>query len=97
MTRIPGERGTRLRAIAKQLRPKPQVPPFYLANPDPLDGELRALGWYMRRTRKGPAVYLGHSAAAAEVFLCRELDRQRGRRRPGKQARKPGQGTDARA
>lgn len=63
-----GERGSRLRAVARRLEPAPAIPPFYVQNPE---GELRALGWYMRMTRGGEALYLGHSAASAEVFLLR--------------------------
>jgi hypothetical protein len=70
-----GERGSRLRRIAAELSPAPRVPPFYVQVPDEV--EIRAIGWYMRRTRKGPPVFLGHSAAAAEAYL-RELAAKRG-------------------
>jgi hypothetical protein len=80
-----GERGSRLRRVAKQLAPAPAIPPFYVQAPD--EEEIRAIGWYMRRTRGGPPVYLGHSAAAAEVWLRRELDQQR--ERATKRKRKP--------
>jgi hypothetical protein len=63
-----GERGSRLRSVARSLSPAPAVPPFYVQSPE---GEMRALGWYMRMTRRGEALYLGHSAASAEVFLLR--------------------------
>lgn len=72
-----GERGERLRRVARALSSPPAVPPFYVQSPAPDDEEVRAIGWYMRRSRKGPAVYLGHSAAAAEVWLREELGRQR--------------------
>lgn len=62
-----GERGTQLRAIARQLPKPPEVPPFYVESPDEL--ELRARGWYMRLTRDGEAIFLGHSATAAMVWL----------------------------
>lgn len=61
-----GERGTRLRRVARQLDPPPAVPPFYVQVPDE---ECRAVGWYVRMERGGEPVYLGHSAIAAEVFL----------------------------
>jgi hypothetical protein len=63
-----GERGSRLRAVARRLEPSPAIPPFYVQTPE---GDLRALGWYMRMKRDGEALYLGHSAASAEVFLLR--------------------------
>ena len=61
-----GERGSRLRAVARRLDPAPAVPPFYVESPD---HEMRALGWYMRMTRDGEPVYLGHNAVVAEIFL----------------------------
>jgi len=67
-----GERGRRLRAVASKLEPTPAVPPFYVQVPD--EDEIRATGWYMRRTRDGPPIFLGHSAIAAEVWLRRQLD-----------------------
>lgn len=67
-----GERGRRLRAVARRLEPAPAVPPFYVQSPEGAD--VRALGWYMRMSRGGEATYLGHSAAAAEVYLLRELE-----------------------
>lgn len=77
-----GERGSRLRAVARKLKPVPAIPPFYVQSPD--EEEIRAIGWYMRRTRKGPVVYLGHSAAAAEIWLWRLLDEQRTRNGKGR-------------
>jgi len=74
-----GERGSRLRRVARQLSPAPAIPPFYVQVPD--EEEIRAIGWYMRRTRNGPAVYLGHSAAAAEVWLRRQVDKQLAKRK----------------
>jgi hypothetical protein len=74
-----GERGSRLRAVARKLKPPPAIPPFYVQAPD--EEEIRAIGWYMRRTRGGPVVYLGHSAAAAEVWLRRQLDEQLAKRK----------------
>jgi hypothetical protein len=74
-----GERGSRLRAVARKLKPTPAIPPFYVQAPD--EEEIRAIGWYMRRTRAGPAVYLGHSAAAAEMWLRGQLDEQRAKRK----------------
>jgi hypothetical protein len=59
------------------------VPPFYVQSPE---GELRALGWYMRSTRGAEPTYLGHSAAAAEVFLL-ELEREQ-KAKPSRKARK---------
>lgn len=79
-----GERGGRLRAVARKLEPPPAIPPFYVQSPD--EEEIRALGWYMRRTRRGPPVFLGHSAAAAELWLHRQLDEQRGKRKRRKRA-----------
>jgi len=67
-----GERGRRLRALTSKLDPAPAVPPFYVQVPDEL--EIRATGWYMRQTRGGPPIFLGHSAIAAEVWLRRQLD-----------------------
>lgn len=69
-----GERGSRLRRVARALEPAPAVPPFYVQTPD--ERELRAVGWYMRRERGGEAVYLGHSAIAAELWLRGEFERQ---------------------
>lgn len=86
-----GERGSRLRSLARQLSPSPAIPPFYVQAPDEI--EIRALGWYMRRTRGGPPVYLGHSAAAAEHWLRTELERQRSRR-PRKRAPAKGATSD---
>lgn len=71
-----GERGSRLRAVARRLDPPPAVPPFYVQQPDE---ETRAIGWYMRLTRKGKAIYLGHSATAAEVFLQLQLVNGKGK------------------
>lgn len=68
-----GERGSRLRDVARQLEPPPAVPPFYVQAPD---REMRAMGWYMRMKRGGDAIYLGHSAATAEVFLLLELEKR---------------------
>lgn len=68
-----GERGSRLRRVARQLRQPPEVPPFYVQLPDEV--EIRAVGWYMRLTRGGPPVYLGHSASAAEIWLRQEVDK----------------------
>lgn len=79
-----GERGTRLRAVAKKVEPPPVVPPFYVESPD---GDLRALGWYMRMERKGPAIYLGHSAAVAEVYLL-QLAAEKPRRKVAKSSKK---------
>lgn len=67
-----GERGTRLRRVARRLEPPPAVPPFYVQVPD---GEMRATGWYMRLERGGEAVFLGHNAVTAEIFLQAELGR----------------------
>lgn len=67
-----GERGSRLRSVARRLAEPPAVPPFYIQVPE--GGELRAIGWYMRMTRDGEAIFLGHSAASAEVFLLRRLE-----------------------
>jgi len=67
-----GDRGRRLRAVASRLEPAPAVPPFYVHVPD--EEEIRAAGWYMRQTRDGPPIFLGHSAVAAEVWLRRQLD-----------------------
>lgn len=81
-----GERGTRLRAVARKLEPPPAVPPFYVESPD---GDLRALGWYMRMERTGEATYLGHSAASAEVFLLQliaEKPKQKSAKRSKKRA-----------
>lgn len=69
-----GERGSRLRRIAGNLSPPP-IAVFYVQTPD--EEETRAVGWYMRRTRKGPPVFLGHSAAAAEAWLRGELGPKR--------------------
>jgi hypothetical protein len=74
-----GERGSRLRRVARELRPAPAIPPFYVQSPD--EEEIRAIGWHMRVKRNEPPVYLGHSAAAAEVWLRRLLDEQRSKRR----------------
>lgn len=74
-----GERGSRLRRVARDLTPAPAIPPYYVQVPDEV--ETRAIGWYMRRTRKGPVVFLGHSAAAAEMWLRRQLDEQRAKRK----------------
>lgn len=68
-----GERGTRLWAVACRLEPPPAVPPFYVWNPD--EREIRAAGWYMRQTPDGPPIFLGHSAAAAEVWLLQQLEK----------------------
>ena len=69
-----GERGSRLRRIARALEPAPAIPPFYVQSPD--EDEIRAIGWYMRCTRKGPPVFLGHSAAAAEAWLRIQIAEQ---------------------
>jgi hypothetical protein len=58
-----GERGERLRRVARALSSPPAVPPFYVQSPAPDDEEVRAIGWYMRRS--------------AEVWLREELGRQR--------------------
>jgi hypothetical protein len=81
-----GERGTRLRRVARQLDPAPAVPPFYVQVPD--EEETRAVGWYMRRERGGEAIYLGHSAIAAELHLRRELDVSRGTKSVRKKGKK---------
>jgi hypothetical protein len=73
-----GERGKRLRAVARKLAPAPAIPPFYVEAPD--EEEIRAIGWYMRRSRSGPPIFLGHSASAAEAWLQRELAGQKDRR-----------------
>jgi hypothetical protein len=67
-----GERGRRLRAVASKLEPAPAVPPFYVWVPD--ESEIRAAGWYMRQTLDGPPIFLGHSAAAAEVWLLKQIE-----------------------
>jgi hypothetical protein len=67
-----GERGSRLRDVARRLDPPPAVPPFYVESPD---RETRALGWYMRMSREEDPIYLGHSATAAEVYLLREMEK----------------------
>jgi hypothetical protein len=67
-----GERGRRLRALTTKLDPAPAVPPYFVQVPDEV--ETRAIGWYMRQTRDGPPIFLGHSAIAAEVWLRRRLD-----------------------
>jgi hypothetical protein len=79
-----GERGTRLRRIAGNLSPAP-IAVFYVQVPDEV--ETRAVGWYMRRTRKGPPEYLGHSAAAAEAWLREEIGRISVRKRRKKGAK----------
>lgn len=71
-----------MRAVARRLKPAPAIPPFYVQAPD--EEEIRAIGWYMRRTRGGPVVFLGHSAAAAEVWLRRQVDEQKAKRRKGR-------------
>ncbi len=58
-------------------KPAPTIPPFYVQSPD--EEEIRAVGWYMRRSRRGRAVFLGHSAAAAEAWLRELLVEQRKR------------------
>lgn len=68
-----GERGQRLRAVAAKLDPAPAVP-FYVQVPE--EEEIRAIGWYMRETRDGPPIFLGHSAVAAEIWIRRQLDAQ---------------------
>lgn len=79
-----------MRALAAQLRPRPAVPPFYVEVPAVGDSEIRAIGWYMRRTREGKPVFLGFSAAAAELELSLQLERQQSSpaRAPGKRARR---------
>jgi len=74
-----GERGSRLRRVARQLAPPPAVPPYYVQLPDEI--EIRAVGWYMRKTRGGPPVFLGHSAAAAELWLRQEIEKRRSRKK----------------
>jgi hypothetical protein len=69
-----GERGTRVRRVAAQLQPPP-IAVFYVQTPDEV--ETRAVGWYMRLTRKGEPIYLGHSAAAAEQWLREQLPKRR--------------------
>jgi hypothetical protein len=69
-----GERGSRLRRVARDLSPAP-IAVFYVQVPD--EEEVRAIGWYMRLTRAGEPVYLGHSASAAELWLREEIKAQR--------------------
>jgi hypothetical protein len=84
-----GERGSRLRVVAARLKPAPAIPPFFVQLPDAtLDEQVRAVGWYMRRTREGPPVFLGHSAAAAEVWLRIELGKQQARTSVRKRSKK---------
>ena len=80
-----GERGKRLRRSAALLDPAPAVPPFYVQVPD---FETRAMGWYMRWTRDGEPVYLGHAAASAEVYLLRLGEEQGRERKPGQRVQK---------
>lgn len=84
-----GERGSRLREVARRLEPAPAIPPFYVQQPD---DELRAVGWYLRWERGSEPVYLGHSAIAAEMWIRLELHNQKstGKRKgkAGAQARK---------
>lgn len=70
-----GERGSRLRRIARDLEPAPAVPPYYVQVPDEI--ETRAVGWYMRRTRQAKPEFLGHSASAAEIWIRELLAQQR--------------------
>jgi hypothetical protein len=60
--------------VAGKLEAPPAIPPFYVWTPD--DKEIRAAGWYMRQAQDGPPIFLGHSAAAAEVWLLKQLDRR---------------------
>jgi hypothetical protein len=85
-----GERGRRLRRVARELSPAPAIPPYFVQRPD--EREIRAIGWYMRQTRRGPVIFLGHSAAAAEVWLRRRLDEQRDKRAKRKRKRKVAHG-----
>lgn len=82
-----GERGTRLRSVARRLEPAPAVPPFYVQTPD---HETRAPGWYMRLTRDAEPEYLGHNAAVAEVFLLRLVEDQAPRPRRSTKRRQKG-------
>jgi hypothetical protein len=67
-----GERKSRLKRFAVQLRPMPKGDPYYLHTP--LTEDERAPGWYMR-DHEHNIVYLGASAGDAEQFL-RDLLRQ---------------------
>lgn len=67
-----GERGQRLRVVARMFEPPPAIPPFYVQVPD--EDEIRAVGWYARQTREGPPIFLGHNAVAAEVWMRRQLE-----------------------
>lgn len=80
-----GERGSRLRRIAAQLKPPP-IAVYYVQVPDEV--ETRAVGWYMRPTRAAAPEYLGHSAAAAEAWLRKKLEQGR---TPVRKRRKKGQ------
>ena len=64
-----GERGTRLRSLARDLQKPPEVLTYYHVPPRHV---FNGPGWYM-----GPSyaelTYIGHSAAAAEVNLLQQL------------------------
>lgn len=55
----------RLKRISAQLRPAPEVAPYYLQLPDGEDA--RAPGWYMRL--EGDTIYVGYSSIDAEVWI----------------------------
>ena len=76
-----GERGARLRRLAQQLSPAPEVPPFYTERPDLV--ETWAIGWHMRRHRQDVPEFLGYGFIAAELKL-RELIEQGSGRSTGK-------------
>ncbi len=67
-----GERGTRLRGIASELKEPPEVLTYYHVPPRTAG---YGPGWYMGPSFK-ELTYIGHSAAAAEVWLLDQLRKE---------------------
>lgn len=67
-----GERGTRLRLLAQELEESPEILTYFHVPPR---GVRSGPGWYMGASYKS-LVYIGHSAASAEVFLIEMLSKQ---------------------
>jgi hypothetical protein len=67
-----GERGTRLRLLAQELEEPPEVLTYFHVPPR---GVRSGPGWYMGPSYRS-LVYIGYSAASAEVYLIERLSAQ---------------------